>query len=70
MTDVGGMLIVDDGAGDPWSRLVSDVFRAVRSMDAAARASMGSRLEDAALAAAREALAAHPAEAALTRWGA
>ena len=50
-------------SGDPWNRLVSDVFRAVRTMDATARASMGSLLEDAALAAAREALAGRPAQA-------
>ncbi|HMH50100.1 MAG TPA: response regulator [Candidatus Acidoferrum sp.] len=52
------------GASDAWSRLVADVFRAVRGMDAGAHASTGSRLEDAALAAARRALAGSPAEAA------
>lgn len=43
------------GSGDPWTRLVIDVFRAVRRMDPGARASTGVRLEDAALAAARQA---------------
>ena len=51
-------------AADPWSRLVADVFRAVRGMDVGARDSTGSRLEDAALAAARRAMAGSPAEAA------
>jgi two-component system, response regulator, stage 0 sporulation protein F len=41
---------------DPWSRLMTEVFLCVRSMDAEARASTGVRLEDAALAAAREAI--------------
>jgi len=50
-------------SGDPWNRLVSDVFRAVRSMETGPRASTGSRLEDAALAAARAALAGRPAQA-------
>lgn len=48
---------------DPWSRLVADVFRCVRRMDPDARASTGARLEDAALAAAREAMAGRLAEA-------
>lgn len=48
---------------DPWGRLVDDVFRCVRGMDADARASTGVRLEDAALAAAREALGGHLLEA-------
>jgi two-component system response regulator (stage 0 sporulation protein F) len=51
-------------AGEPWTRLVTDVFRAVRGMDREARASTGARLEDAALAAARLALGGRPAEAA------
>jgi two-component system, response regulator, stage 0 sporulation protein F len=42
------------GSGDPWTRLAVDVFRAVRRMDPDARASTGTRLEDAALAAARQ----------------
>ena len=50
--------------GDPWGRLVADVFRAVRGMDAEGRESTGSRLEDAALAAARRGMAGCPAEAA------
>lgn len=48
---------------DPWSRLVADVFRCVRGMDADARASTGVRLEGAALGAAREAMAGRLAEA-------
>lgn len=48
---------------DPWGRLVDDVFRCVRGMDAIARASTGVRLEDAAIAAAREALGGHLMEA-------
>jgi DNA-binding response OmpR family regulator len=52
------------GSGDPWIRLVVDVFRAVRRMDPGAHASTGSRLEEAALAATRRARAAAPAEAA------
>jgi two-component system response regulator (stage 0 sporulation protein F) len=48
---------------DPWNRLVVDVFRAVRGMDAEARASTGRRLEDAALAAVRKVIAGRPAEA-------
>jgi two-component system response regulator (stage 0 sporulation protein F) len=50
---------------DPWSRLVTDVFRAVRGMDSQARASTGARLEDVALAAARPGIAGRAAEAAL-----
>jgi two-component system, response regulator, stage 0 sporulation protein F len=48
---------------DPWSDLVADVFRAVRGMEAAARASTGLRLEKAALAAAQLALAGRRGEA-------
>jgi two-component system, response regulator, stage 0 sporulation protein F len=48
---------------DPWSRLVADVFRGVRGMDAGARASTGARLEGAALAAARDVMAGRFAEA-------
>ena len=48
---------------DPWSGLVADVFRCVRGMDPEARASTGARLEDAALAAARAAMAGRLAEA-------
>jgi len=48
----------------PWTRLLTDVFRAVRDMSPAARGSMGTRLEEAALAAARCAIAARPTEAA------
>ena len=50
--------------GDPWGRLVADVFRAVRGMDAGARDSTGRRFEDAALAAARSAMAGRTVEAA------
>jgi DNA-binding response OmpR family regulator len=51
-------------SADPWNRLVADVFRAVRGMDAGSRDSTGRRLEDAALAAARSAVRGRPAEAA------
>ena len=51
-------------SADPWNRLVADVFRAVRGMDAGSRDSTGRRLEDAALAAARSAMLGRPAEAA------
>ena len=51
-------------SGDPWNRLVADVFRAVRGMDPGSRDSTGRRLEDAALAAARSATSGRPAEAA------
>jgi DNA-binding response OmpR family regulator len=51
-------------AEDPWNRLVSDVFRAVREMQPGTRVSTGARLEDAALFAARQALAGRPAQAA------
>jgi DNA-binding response OmpR family regulator len=44
-------------SGDPWRDLAQTVFRAARRMSEPARASTGSRLEDAALAAAREAVA-------------
>jgi two-component system, response regulator, stage 0 sporulation protein F len=47
---------------DPWCRLVADVFRCVRGMEPDGRASTGVRLEDAALGAAREALAGRLAE--------
>jgi CheY-like chemotaxis protein len=47
-----------------WSRLVTDVFRVVRGMGSSARASTGTRLEDAALGAARQARAGRSAEAA------
>ena len=50
--------------GDPWGRLVADVFRAVRGMDPGARDSTGRRFEDAALAAARSATTGRVAEAA------
>jgi two-component system, response regulator, stage 0 sporulation protein F len=50
--------------GDTWGRLVADVFRAVRGMDPGARDSTGRRFEDAALAAARSAMAGRVAEAA------
>jgi two-component system response regulator (stage 0 sporulation protein F) len=63
----GGTPLGDSGFGatlpDPWSRLVTEVFRSVRGMDREARASTGVRLEDAALAAAREAMAGRLAEA-------
>jgi DNA-binding response OmpR family regulator len=49
---------------DPWRRLTLLVFRAARAMDAGARVSTGTRLEDAALAAAREASAGRTAGAA------
>ena len=39
---------------DPWRRLAHAIFRATRAMNATARASTGTRLEAAALAAARE----------------
>ncbi len=42
---------------DPWRRLAHAIFRATRAMNATARASTGTRLEAAALAAAREAAA-------------
>lgn len=48
---------------EPWTRLVTDVFRAVREMSADARASTGARLEEAALAAAQRALAGRVVEA-------
>jgi two-component system response regulator (stage 0 sporulation protein F) len=44
-------------AGDPWHDLALAVFHAVRGMKAGARASTGTRLEDAALAVARQAAA-------------
>lgn len=44
-------------AGNPWRPLAHAVFRAVRDMQPGGRASTGSRLEDAALAAARAAAA-------------
>ena len=47
---------------EPWNRLVVDVFRVVRGMDAEARGSTGARLEDAALAAARRVIAGCPHE--------
>ena len=49
---------------DPWRRLAHAVFRAVRAMNATARASTGARLEAAALAAAREGAAHRTAVAA------
>lgn len=48
---------------DPWRRLVLTVFRAVREMSPAGRASTGERLETAALSAAREAGAGRAAAA-------
>jgi DNA-binding response OmpR family regulator len=51
-------------SGDPWNRLVVDVFRAVRGMDPGSRDSTGRRLEDAVLAAARSAMVGRSAEAA------
>ena len=51
-------------AGDPWHELASAVFRATRGMNALGRAATGSRLEDAVLAAAREAASAEPDAAA------
>jgi two-component system, response regulator, stage 0 sporulation protein F len=44
-------------SGDPWRDLARAVFQAVRGMGSVARASTGARLEDAALAAARESAA-------------
>jgi CheY-like chemotaxis protein len=52
-----------DTAGDAWDGLAVTVFQAARGMEPAARASTGARLEDAALAAAREAAAGRPAVA-------
>jgi two-component system response regulator (stage 0 sporulation protein F) len=46
---------------DPWAALAVTVFRAVRAMPDAARASTGTRLEDAALAAGRECAAGRSA---------
>ncbi|HEU4367240.1 MAG TPA: response regulator [Methylomirabilota bacterium] len=43
--------------GDPWRELVHAVFRTVRGMGTIPRASTGARLEEAALASAREAAA-------------
>jgi DNA-binding response OmpR family regulator len=51
-------------ADDPWSRLVSDVFRVARRMPPDARASTGVRLEDAVLATAQHAMAGRVAVAA------
>lgn len=48
---------------DPWNRLVADVFRVARGLDAEARASTGARLEDAAMAAVRRVIAGRPQEA-------
>ena len=49
---------------DSWGRLVTDLFRVVREMSPEARRSTGVRLEEATLAAARQAMAGHFAEAA------
>jgi CheY-like chemotaxis protein len=51
-------------ASEPWTGLVTDVFRAVREMSPDARGSTGLRLEEAALAAARSAIAGHLTESA------
>ena len=48
---------------DPWRRLAHAIFRATRAMNATARASTGTRLEAAALAAAREVAARRAAVA-------
>ncbi len=52
-----------DTAGGVWDGLAVAVFQAARGMEPAARASTGARLEDTALAAAREAAAGRPAVA-------
>lgn len=51
---------------DPWAALTVAVFRAARAMAEAARASVGTRLEDAALAVARESAAGRSAAEPLT----
>src|SRR5688500_14612361 len=69
----GLMHVVPEGGGaaataprgdDPWRRLAAAVFRLVRDMSDSARASVGVRLEDAALRAAREGTAGVGAAAA------
>ncbi|HEV8642996.1 MAG TPA: response regulator [Methylomirabilota bacterium] len=52
-----------EASDDPWKGLILTVFRAVREMSPASRASTGDRLETAALAAAGEARAARGAAA-------
>lgn len=54
---VAGAEAPTPGRDDPWTRLVFAVFRVVREMSGAGRASTGQHLETAALAAAREAQA-------------
>jgi CheY-like chemotaxis protein len=49
---------------ETWRRFVAEVFRAVRGMGAEGRASTGTRIEDAALAAARRATAGSAPDAA------
>jgi hypothetical protein len=54
---VGGSVSAAPAAGDAWRDLALAVFQAVRGMNVASRASTGARLEEAVLAAAREASA-------------
>ena len=51
------------GPSERWTRFLADVFGTVRGMTPEGRATIGARLEDAALAAARRAMAGCPADA-------
>jgi two-component system, response regulator, stage 0 sporulation protein F len=64
--DSGGDALGAPGSADPWRDLSLSVFQAVRRMNSVARASVGIRLEDAAVAGAREAALGRTAEATAT----
>lgn len=64
--DMTGGVAGGPASDDPWRDLAQAVFQAVRRMNSTSRESTGVRLEDAAIAAAREAALGRPAEASAT----